>query len=160
MSFRDSTDAELANSYLQRYYNEVPQYVQQRHNYNYPLKSKASCYVDDSGAVVIGLNGVIASPGEDHPASYAFFMGKDIVLFQYGEKRFLYDDKNDVSGIIFKVLPYALPENFPVSDNVFREMIIDLLLNCVVPFRNTFYIKYTKNEVLFNQSFIPVGNKR
>jgi len=160
MSFRKSTDAELANSYLQRYYNEVPQHVQQRHNYNYPLKSKASCYVDDSGAVVIGLNGVIASPGEDHPASYAFFMAKDIVLFQYGEDFLPYNFETKESGIIFKVLPYSLPTRFIISDIVFRSMIIDLLLNCVAPLRNTFYIKYTQNEVLFNQSFIPVGNKR
>lgn len=38
---------------------------------------------------LIIINAVTASPGEDHPAAYVFFVGQDLVLLQ-GDERGLF----------------------------------------------------------------------
>ncbi|MBC7751393.1 MAG: hypothetical protein H7Z73_06695 [Candidatus Saccharibacteria bacterium] len=114
-----------------------------------------SYYIDedrDMGLIII--NAVIASPGEDHPAAYVFFVGQDMILLQGDERGLFCNFETKQGGFQYLILPYDVPVHLKGGEFELRQWITEAFI-CLGQSNSDQFIRYDHIEVLFDQQYTP-----
>ncbi|AXI02400.1 hypothetical protein HYN46_05870 [Aquirhabdus parva] len=105
------------------------------------------------------INNLIASPGEDHAAAYAFFVGQEIVLLQGDNKGLFCDFETKKGGFLYLILPYETPASLKGQETYLRQLITEAFI-CLGQSKSNQFITYDHIEVLFDQQYTPRNSPR
>jgi hypothetical protein len=147
---------EKSISYVERYLQEIPKETQKKHRYAVERTVGYNfIYADeDKELALLLINGVIASPGEDHPAAYVFFVGQDMILLQGDERGLFCNFETKQGGLQYLILPYDVPAHLRGKEIELREWITEAFI-CLGQSNSDQFIRYDHIEVLFDQQYTP-----
>ena len=157
MSFvRKKGANEKSVRYVERYEQEIPKEIQKKHRYACERKIGYNfLFIDeDRDMALLLINGVIASPGEDHPAAYVFFVGQDIILLQGDERGLFCNFETKQGGLQYLILPYDVPFHLNGREIELRQWITEAFI-CRGQSNSDQFIRYDHIEVLFDQQYTP-----